>query len=107
MDQIVDRLFLGPLVCTSDQDSLTHVLSVGPKCMIHHHDKNYMWIDVEDYETASIYKHLSSAVAFIKEAIDGGGTILVHCFAGMSRSSSCVIAYLICEHKLTFFDALK
>ena len=66
-----------------------------------------MHFDIEDFETESIYKHLAPAVAFIKEALTSGGAILVHCQAGMSRSASCVIAYFISEHNLSYFEAIK
>ena len=42
---------------------------------------------------------------FIRDSINSGGTVLVHCFAGVSRSSTCVIAYLMQEKKKTFFEA--
>ena len=83
------------------------MLSAGPKPFQRHSDKNYMHFDVEDFETESIYKHLAPSVAFIKEALTSGGAILVYCQAGMSRSASCVIAYFISEHNLSYFEAMQ
>lgn len=44
----------------------------------------------------------------MKEAMhaEGGGAILVHCYAGVSRSASCVIAFLMQECGLTFLEAM-
>ena len=65
-----------------------------------------MKIDIMDTPNDHILPHLDSAVDFIAQALQSGGRILVHCFAGVSRSSSCVIAYLIREKKMVFFNAL-
>ena len=42
---------------------------------------------------------------FIRGAIEGGGQVLVHCFAGVSRSASVVIAYLMRYHNMTYSQA--
>ena len=44
---------------------------------------------------------------FIKEAKEQNGSILVHCKMGVSRSASCVIAYLMKEYKLNMHQALE
>jgi len=43
-------------------------------------------------------RHFPQAIAFIKEGMQQGGGVLVHCFAGVSRSASCVIAFMMVEH---------
>jgi protein-tyrosine phosphatase len=43
----------------------------------------------------------------MKEALMSGGTVLVHCFAGISRSASCIIAYLMQELNMPFFEAMS
>ena len=38
---------------------------------------------------------LPPATAFMHEAVSSGGACLVHCWQGVSRSSSCVVGYLM------------
>lgn len=60
----------------------------------------------EDDESYDIAKHFHQSIEFIKRYISTTN-VLVHCYAGMSRSASVVIAYLIQEHKMTLSLALS
>lgn len=64
----------------------------------------YKVISVPDTSSASLIRHFPAANSFIKEAIQKGG-VLVHCFAGVSRSSTVVIAYLMQEKNMNFAEA--
>lgn len=48
-----------------------------------------------------------SAIEFIIQARKMGGTVLVHCYAGISRSATIVIAYLMSEKQMSLPDAFK
>ena len=110
MDKIIDRLYLGNLKGASDMNALkaagvTHVLSVAsgikpffPK------DFKYKVISVTDTSQSSLIRHFPAAISFIKEGMAKGG-VLVHCHAGVSRSASCVIAYLMQEKDMKFQEA--
>lgn len=52
-----------------------------PPAPTHHHA-----VDVEDVENANLLQLLPSAVGFVEGALQGGGRVLVHCAAGVSRS---------------------
>ena len=65
-----------------------------------------MRIVIQDSVEANILPLLPDAVEFIKQAVDEGGRILVHCVAGRSRSVSCVVAYLIASQGLSSEDAI-
>jgi protein-tyrosine phosphatase len=100
MNKIIDKLWLGNLQAAQDLQTLkhhgiTHILQVasGIRPMFPK-DFQYKIIEVTDLSSSSIIRHFPAAISFIREGISKGG-VLVHCHAGVSRSSSCVIAYLM------------
>lgn len=110
MNKIIDRLYLGNLKGASDINALrsagiTHVLTVAsgiepffPK------EFKYKVIQVTDTSQSSLIRHFPAAISFMREGIAKGG-VLVHCYAGVSRSASCVIAYLMQEKDMKFQEA--
>lgn len=64
----------------------------------------YLKLPMKDDKREDIQHCMIRAVDFIKEAVKVGN-VLVHCSAGISRSVSMVMAYLICVKKKTCKDA--
>ena len=52
-------------------------------------------LPLEDSPTEDIFSHLPHLTCIIREEAERGGRVLVHCVAGVSRSVSVVIAYLV------------
>ncbi|KAH0623753.1 hypothetical protein JD844_006856 [Phrynosoma platyrhinos] len=70
----------------------------------------YKWIPVEDSHTADISSHFQEAIEFIDCTRRSGGKILVHCEAGISRSPTICMAYLMKMKKFRLeeaFDYIK
>ena len=73
------------------EHNITHIVSIledWPSEGPHH-----LTIDLDDSEMENLLVQLPSVCDFIDQALDSGGVVLVHCFAGISRSATCVIAY--------------
>ena len=68
----------------------------------------YKKIEVLDVPSTDLRPYFAETNKFIKDALDSeNGRILVHCRAGVSRSASAIISYLISERGLTYAEAFK
>ena len=111
--EIIPHLYLGSMACASNLEELkskniTHILCCGLGLKLFFPEKfKYHKIDLVDKETEQIRKYFDETNNFISEAIAIGGNVLVHCYAGISRSSSIVIAYLMKSKKMRFIKALE
>mmetsp|Transcript_23295 Transcript_23295/g.52316 ORF Transcript_23295/g.52316 Transcript_23295/m.52316 type:complete len:185 (-) Transcript_23295:1242-1796(-) len=117
MQEIVPNLFLGPYGAAKDAEELrkrgiTHILIVrstlerrlDPKFpnLIHYHI-----VEVPEGPTENLILYFTECNACIKNAIESGGKILVHCNAGLSRSAAVVVAYVMESLKMPFADAIQ
>ena len=60
---------------------------------------NYHYVPIEDSWGADIASHVPEAVRFIHRNRAEGNNVLVHCAAGVSRSASITIAYLMAKYQ--------
>ncbi|XP_013880893.1 dual specificity protein phosphatase 19 [Austrofundulus limnaeus] len=65
----------------------------------------YKTLQILDLPDTEITSYLEECSSFIDQAREKDGVVLVHCNAGVSRSSSVVIGYLMLREGLTFDDA--
>ena len=69
--------------------------------------KNNLKINITDEITTDISKHFETAYKFINEHNIAGENVLIHCHAGISRSVTIVISYLMKKYKMKYFTAMK
>lgn len=67
----------------------------------------YMTIAIDDNERENISSHFDSAINFIEDVSSRGGKVLVHCRAGVSRSATICIAYLMRQRGYTLDEAYE
>ncbi|ETO17694.1 hypothetical protein RFI_19622 [Reticulomyxa filosa] len=73
------------------------------------HKVEYCSIEIEDSEDVNIKEHFEQIFAFIDKALHKAkrGRVLVHCVAGISRSSTAVIGYLMKTKGMLLYDAFE
>lgn len=55
----------------------------------------HLFISITDEESSNLLEELPKLVAFVQNCLDKGGTALIHCRHGVSRSASAVVGVLI------------
>mmetsp|Transcript_24879 Transcript_24879/g.4117 ORF Transcript_24879/g.4117 Transcript_24879/m.4117 type:complete len:122 (+) Transcript_24879:118-483(+) len=109
--KILDNLYLGSVGAAYQLNPLkerkiTHILTVceilPPKFPDHF---TYKVISVADDPATRLSNYFKECVDWINEVINSGGVVFVHCFAGISRSSTITIAYLMRYHNMELREA--
>ncbi|KAF6270411.1 dual specificity phosphatase 2 [Rhinolophus ferrumequinum] len=109
--EILPYLFLGSCSHSSDLQGLqacgiTAVLNVSASCPNHFEGLlRYKSIPVEDSQMVEISAWFQEAIGFIDSVKDNGGRVLVHCQAGISRSATICLAYLIQSRRVRLDEA--
>lgn len=99
MIRIVEGLYLGNREAARDlrrlrEAGITHVVNCSTELPNYHEGCfEYLALDLTDPDP-TMHAQIGPACAFIDAARRRRGRVLVHCFAGVSRSPSVVLAYL-------------
>ncbi|KAK1124354.1 hypothetical protein K0M31_006721 [Melipona bicolor] len=67
----------------------------------------YLGLPLIDMCTTDISKYFNTIADFIDEAISTEGKAFVHCMLGISRSATCVLAYLMIKKGMLATDAIR
>jgi predicted protein tyrosine phosphatase len=98
MIQILEGLYLGNLEAARDarrlrEAGITHVVNCTEELPNYHEGAfTYLALKLADPDPR-LHRHFRRVCAFIDEGRKSGG-VLVHCFAGVSRSPAVVLTYL-------------
>jgi len=87
------------------EHKITHVISVSPFPIPYPEDFKYLEICVDDAPTADLLQHFPRAIAFIDNALKENGNVFIHCAAGISRSATVLISYLMASQNIDFYSA--
>jgi protein-tyrosine phosphatase len=112
--QIFEWFYLGSFSNACDikelrKNKINYILNCAIEC----HNKNLpkdikeLHLKIKDIENFDLINYFEEANEFINKCKLEGGTLLVHCKLGISRSASFVIAYLIKNNNLSVEKALN
>uniref|UniRef100_A0A8C3NVI8 Dual specificity protein phosphatase 22-A n=1 Tax=Cyanoderma ruficeps TaxID=181631 RepID=A0A8C3NVI8_9PASS len=109
--QIVTGLYLGNIRDSEDHENLlrkgvTHILSIHNRAKPVLEDMTYLCISASDSSSQNLLRHFKECIQFIHECRLGGGGCLVHCLAGVSRSTTVLVAYLMTVTELGWESCL-
>jgi len=112
-DRILRHLYLGGMEAARNKQALkarkiTHILTVGLGLETPYlSDFAYLHIEIWDVESEDIAQYFDKAIDFVNTALSSGGACLIHCAAGISRSTTMTCAYLMAKKNLSFKNALE
>ncbi|CAG2100481.1 unnamed protein product [Medioppia subpectinata] len=103
MDNIWDTVYVGSLNGALDFTQLTRhniqtIVTVMTKPIpdgFHYSGITYHWINARDHKDQHLLTYFPKAYDIIDDAVTAGTGVLVHCKAGISRSATIVISYLM------------
>nr|XP_034342109.1 dual specificity protein phosphatase 9 [Arvicanthis niloticus] len=111
--QILPNLYLGSARDSANLESLAklgirYILNVTPNLpnlFEKNGDFHYKQIPISDHWSQNLSQFFPEAIAFIDEALSQNCGVLVHCLAGVSRSVTVTVAYLMQKLHLSLNDA--
>ncbi|XP_069117824.1 dual specificity protein phosphatase 10-like [Argopecten irradians] len=88
---------------------ITYVLNTTSTVPKHFEDQGitYKRIPASDSGAQNLQQYFQEAIQFIEEARQKKARVLVHCHAGVSRSATITIAYLLTRSSLSLMDAYR
>lgn len=113
--EILPRLYLGDYSTATNKDEMTRLgitdmitAEIKPlqasdlaPCV-----KRYLYINVMDHPKQDLLSHFETSNEFIENALKTStNKVYVHCVAGISRSASLVIAYIMKTRSMVYTDA--
>jgi len=111
-DRISENLYLGGHGAALNKDCLderkiTHIITIGKGLTMPYQEHyKYKFIDILDWEQENIMQYFDGCIEFIEEG-RSQGAVLIHCAAGVSRSATITIAYLMKTCGYGYADARK
>lgn len=111
--RVLPHLYLGSAKNSSDLSQLqkygiTYILNVTanvPNMFENEKNFKYLQIPISDHWSQNLSSWFPQAIQFIDEARDNNKGVLVHCLAGISRSVTVTVAYLMSRENMSLNHA--
>ena len=113
MSLVSPKVYIGDVYQASDLSwlksaGITHIVNMAVELPTYFPKKFYYYrANAEDNESQSLEDILREGYRFMIHGEHHGGNILVHCYAGISRSSSMVLYYLMRKFRISLVRAFQ
>lgn len=114
IDLIEPNLYLGGLNAAKDlptinRYNITHILTIDicplPRTVVEY-VKGYKFIQLSDQPKEDLLSCFDETESFIENGMQEG-SVFVHCYFGVSRSATVIIAYIMKKYNLNYPEALQ
>jgi len=111
--EIYPFLYLGSVGAAMNKNNLqrlgiTHVLCVADNIKPQFPSLfTYKSLEILDTAQANLLSIIPECFEYIEGALNTGGKVLLHCFAGKSRSASVCIAYVMYSQRISLLEAFR
>ncbi|XP_066584358.1 dual specificity protein phosphatase MPK-4-like [Prorops nasuta] len=114
-NEVEPGFFLGNLTAATDieflqETKISHILTID-SCPLprniqeHFPDIRMKYVQITDMPREDLLTHFEDCYEFIEQALRTEGKVLVHCYFGVSRSATIVIAFIMKKYKTSFMEA--
>lgn len=119
VDEIEPRLYLGNATSAANLKflktrNISHILTIDSFPLPAHITSNgsitNKYIHIADMSRENIMEHFEDCIEFIESCLvdpEGSNGIIIHCFYGVSRSATIVIAYLMKKYSISYRKAFE
>ncbi|CAH1366993.1 unnamed protein product [Tenebrio molitor] len=112
LSKVLPGLYVGNYRDSKDANQLnkhniTHIVAIHDSAKKIHSDKHYLCVMASDSPDQNLTQYFSLCNDFIHAARLREGNVLIHCLAGMSRSVTVTVAYIMSVTNLNWKEALK
>jgi len=112
--EILPCLFIGNQRDASNKERLvelgiTHIINVTAQLPLNFEGEGFSYkrLPATDSGSQNLKQYFAEAIEFIDSARDSNGRVLVHCQAGVSRSPTIVLAYLMARSQSSLIEAFN
>ncbi|CAL1592648.1 unnamed protein product [Knipowitschia caucasica] len=111
INKVLPGLYLGNIKDAQDKEllkarNITHILSIHDSAIPILEDITYLCISASDHSKQNLTQYFKDSIVFIHESRLKGESCLVHCVAGVSRSVTLVVAYIMTVTARGWVDSL-